>query len=75
MTLYKTQKWKGDDKKTYWYEYKLEEKEVRKWLCREDKMFESNVGSDCVIGQIVEHWSIDDPNKPKEVRQYLPSKN
>ena len=70
MTLYKTQQWKGNDQKNYWYEYKLEKNEIRKYLCHKETFFEDNAEN--TIGQIIESYSVNAPNMPEEFRQYLP---
>lgn len=68
MTIYKTTA-KETDGKYFWHEYKLEENEIRDYICqKEENYFE---GSPVISGQIVRSWSVKDPNLPPFLKQYV----
>ena len=72
MTIYTTNEWKGHGKQNYyWNEYRLEGGEVVKYKCHRYKFFDGNENNWGTEETCEMRWSINDPNLPEWLRQYM----
>ena len=71
MLIYQTSEWKGYGKSYYCYEYYLEGNEVVKYKCGRFKIFDGHENNWEEEKNKVDSWSIDDPNMPEWLRNYL----
>ena len=71
MTIYKTNEWKGYGKSYYWNEYRLEGNEVCKYKGSRSKFFDGKENEWSEEENLVESWTLDDPNMPDWLHNYL----
>lgn len=72
MTIYITREQKGHGKhEYYWNEYRLEEGVIVKYRCYRRKFFDGNENTWDEDEKVLESWTIDNPNMPEWLRQYI----
>ena len=72
MTIYTTHEWKGYGKQNYyWNEYRLEGNKIQKYKCNRHKFFDGHENNWEKREELVEAWTLDYPNMPKWLHQYI----
>ena len=72
MKIYETNEWKGCGKQNYyWNEYHLEGNQVVKYKCHRFKFFDGDESEWQEEKVEEESWTIDSPDMPDWLHQYL----
>lgn len=72
MVIYTTNEWKGHGKQNYyWNEYRLEGDVVKKYKCHRQKLFDGNESTWDDDEDLIESWSVGDPDFPEWLNDYL----